>query len=99
MQDLMNNIMVSIPDMSIIFITHDISEAVYLTDDVYIMQANPGCIVDQFEVDLPFERDRSLKKTTKFKNMVDELEDRMEKLAPRKNIVRLKKGAVAEMVK
>ena len=99
MQDLMNNIMVTIPNMSIIFITHDISEAVYLTDDVYIMQANPGCIVDQFKVDLPFERDRSLKRTTKFKAMVDELEDRMESLAPKKKIVRLKKGGVAELVK
>ena len=100
MQDMMNNIMVTIPNMSIIFITHDIAEAVYLTDDIYIMQANPGRIIDSFHVDLPFQRDRSLKRTTKFKNMVDDVEERMEALVDKsKKVVRIKKGGLVESVK
>ena len=54
---------------------------------------------DSFHVDLPFERDRSLKRSTKFKNMVDEVEDRMEALAVHKKVVRLKKGGLVEAVK
>lgn len=92
MQDMMNNIMVTIPDMSIIFITHDISEAIYLTDDIYIMQANPGRIIDSYHIDLPYQRDRSLKRTTKFKSMVDDVEERMEALVSKnKKVVHLKK--------
>jgi NitT/TauT family transport system ATP-binding protein len=98
MQDMLNDIMTTIPDMSIIFITHDISEAVYLTDDVYFMQSNPGRIIDSFHVDLPFERERSLKRTPKFKSMVDEVEERMEAMVPKK-AVRIKKGGVVEAVK
>ena len=81
MQDLLNNIMITIPNMSIVFITHDIAEAVYLTDDIYIMQANPGRIIQQIHIDLPFERERALKRSNKFKNIVDDVEDQMESLA------------------
>ena len=31
---------------TIILVTHDISEAVYLGDDIYIMRANPGVITE-----------------------------------------------------
>lgn len=98
MQDMLNRIMTEIPGMSLVFVTHDIAEAVYITDDIYIMQANPGRIIDKFHVDLPFERDRSLKKTTKFKNMVDEVEERMEALA-RKKASKVKKGSLSETEK
>lgn len=100
MQDMLNQIMVDIPGMSIVFITHDIAEAVYLTDDIYIMQANPGRIIDKFHVDLPFERDRSLKRGNKFKSMVDDVEERMEALAVKnKKIVHIKKGGLVETAK
>ncbi|UUV19847.1 ABC transporter ATP-binding protein [Fusobacteria bacterium ZRK30] len=35
---------------SILFITHDIEEAVYLSDRVYIMSARPGRFLDELEI-------------------------------------------------
>jgi NitT/TauT family transport system ATP-binding protein len=62
---------------TIIFITHDISEAVYLGDDVYIMQSKPGRFVDHIKIDLPFHRDRNTKRDPKFTQLVREIEDKM----------------------
>lgn len=100
MQDMLNGIMVSIKDMSVILITHDISEAVYTMDEIYIMQANPGRIIDNFHSVLPFERDKSMKREKKFMDMVLDIEDRMETLMEKnKKVVKLKKGGVIEAVK
>lgn len=100
MQDMVNRLITNNKDMTIIFITHDISEAVYLTDDVYIMQANPGRIVDKVHVDLPFDRDRALKRTKKFIDTVYDIEDRMEDMIQKsKKVVKLKKGGQVESVK
>lgn len=45
---------------SMIFVTHDIDEAIYLADKVVIMSAKPGSIQKIIPIDLPFPR----KKTT-----------------------------------
>lgn len=41
---------------TILFITHDIDEAIYLSDRVYVMSPRPGRIVDM--LDIPFSRPR-----------------------------------------
>ncbi|MCB0501388.1 MAG: ABC transporter ATP-binding protein [Bacteroidetes bacterium] len=66
---------------TIIFVTHDISEAVYLGDDIYIMKAAPSRFVKHIHVDLPFKRDRSTKRTPKFESLVHEVEDAMIEVA------------------
>lgn len=60
---------------TIIFVTHDIQEAVFLANDIYIMRASPGQIVNHIRVDLPFHRDRSTKRESKFIELVNKVED------------------------
>lgn len=42
MQDLLADIWLTIErDLTIVFVTHDIPEAVYLADEIWIMSSNP----------------------------------------------------------
>ncbi|MGA2421652.1 MAG: ABC transporter ATP-binding protein [Candidatus Acidiferrum sp.] len=43
---------------TILFVTHDVEEAIYLADRIFIMSAHPGTIVEDLQV--PFERPRTL---------------------------------------
>jgi NitT/TauT family transport system ATP-binding protein len=76
MQDLLCEIWTKLQS-TIIFVTHDLPEAVYLGDDIYIMRACPGKIVEKIKVDLPLERNRSIKHSTKFMEIVHNVECRM----------------------
>ena len=76
MQDLLAEIWTEIHP-TIVFVTHDIPEAVYLGDDIYVMGRNPGNIRKMFDSPLPFARDKSMKRRPDFRNKVDEIEDYM----------------------
>jgi len=41
---------------SVVFITHDLDEAVALADRVVVMTSSPGAVKDVFDVDLPRPR-------------------------------------------
>ena len=41
---------------TVMFVTHDVDEAVFLADRVVIMSAAPGRIIDDFRVDIPRPR-------------------------------------------
>lgn len=56
------------PSRSIVIVTHNIEEAVYLADRVVILGANPGRIRGAFSIDLPRPHDRS---QPRFKALVD----------------------------
>jgi NitT/TauT family transport system ATP-binding protein len=43
---------------TILFVTHDVEEAVYLADRIFIMSSHPGTIVE--DVQVPFDRPREL---------------------------------------
>jgi NitT/TauT family transport system ATP-binding protein len=62
---------------TIIFVTHDVSEAVYLADDVYIMKKSPSKIIKHIPVSLPSERDYRIKKSNDFIAYYREIEDIM----------------------
>ncbi len=65
---------------TIIFVTHDIPEAVYLGDDIYIMGRNPGNIQHHIPVQFSYNRNSNLKRTPEFNKMVYDIEDLMMKL-------------------
>jgi NitT/TauT family transport system ATP-binding protein len=81
MQDLLADLWRNaILDMTVIFVTHDIPEAVYLGDEVLIMSANPGQIVDRIHIDIPITRAKEMKRDMKFTNYVYQIEDRLNSL-------------------
>lgn len=57
-----------------LFVTHDISEAVFLADEIYIMRANPGQIDQRFSVDLGLERNTATKTHPRFAELVRDIE-------------------------
>lgn len=65
MQLLMRNIWQN-TKQTIVFVTHDIEEAVFLSTKIIVMSAAPGRIAKIVDVDLPEERDLSLKDTQEF---------------------------------
>lgn len=69
---------------TILFVTHDISEAVFLGDEIFIMKAPPSNIVDQIDVNLPLKRTRDMKRDPKFLEIVHQIEDRMVNLSSSK---------------
>lgn len=51
---------------TVIFITHDISEAVYLSDRVLVMAARPGCMIADIKIDLPRPRRAEMRGDPRF---------------------------------
>ena len=52
--------------ITILFITHDVDEALLLSDRIGIMVARPGRIKEDFLINLPEHRNAELKMTTQF---------------------------------
>lgn len=66
---------------TIIFVTHDISEAVYLGDDIYILKAPPAKFVEHIRIDLPLQRTRDIKRDPMYTQLVHQVEDTMMNIA------------------
>jgi NitT/TauT family transport system ATP-binding protein len=56
---------------TVLFVTHQIDEAVYLADRVVVMTSRPGQIKAVLDVDIPRPRDLSVKRTPEFLALVD----------------------------
>jgi NitT/TauT family transport system ATP-binding protein len=54
-------------------VTHDLREAVFLADTVYVMSNRPGRIVRRREVNLPRPRELEVTYTQAFQDIVHEL--------------------------
>jgi NitT/TauT family transport system ATP-binding protein len=62
---------------TVILVTHDLREAVFLADTVYVMSRRPGRIVARREVGLPRPRDLEVTYTDAFTSIVHELRERI----------------------
>ncbi|BAT61620.1 taurine import ATP-binding protein TauB [Variibacter gotjawalensis] len=58
---------------TVVFITHSLTEAVYLADEVLVMSARPGKIIDRIEVDLPRPRTYEMMATDTFGRLRDRI--------------------------
>lgn len=58
---------------TVILVTHDLREAVFLADRIFCMSARPGRIIAEREVDLPRPRDLEVTYTPPFIDIVHEL--------------------------
>lgn len=61
-------------ESTVIFVTHDMEEAVLLGDDIYILDPRIGQISSHIHVDLPFKRDLDTKSRPEFMRHVMEVE-------------------------
>jgi ABC-type nitrate/sulfonate/bicarbonate transport system ATPase subunit len=51
---------------TIVFVTHDVEEAIYLSDEIYVMGTRPGRIVEHIEVTFPHPRSRKILTSSEF---------------------------------
>lgn len=63
-------------DTTILFVTHSVDEAVYLSDRIVVLTKRPASIKDIVEIDVPRPRDRASPEFMKLrKHILSELED------------------------
>jgi NitT/TauT family transport system ATP-binding protein len=62
---------------NVILVTHDLREAVYLADTVYVMSKRPGRILAKREIELPRPRDLEITYTEAFTTLVYELREQI----------------------
>ena len=68
-------------DPTVLLVTHDVREAVFLSTDIFMLDANPATVRCHIEIDLPNERKNSLKREPKFLdyiNYIDDFSDKMD---------------------
>jgi NitT/TauT family transport system ATP-binding protein len=62
---------------NVILVTHDLREAVYLADTVYVMSKRPGRFLEKKQIDLPRPRNLEITYTEKFSEVVLQLRTRI----------------------
>ena len=60
---------------TIVFITHDIDEAAFLANKIYVMSARPGKVIKEVNVYLPHKRGLELKDTQEFIKIRKDIND------------------------
>jgi NitT/TauT family transport system ATP-binding protein len=73
---------------TILFVTHDVEEAIYLADRIFIMSAHPGTIIEDVQVPFDRPRDLSLKQRNEFHELQSYVLGRLRK-APGNGQVRV----------
>ncbi len=73
-------------DNTVIFVTHDISEAVFLADVVFVLSHRPAKVLHRIEIPYFPERDPSLRQKPEFKQLENHLLDILGSLQVKGNI-------------
>jgi len=53
-------------EASVLFVTHDIEEAIYLSDRIYVLSERPAKIKEEIKIDLPKPRKREIVTSSEF---------------------------------
>src|SRR5262245_7519008 len=67
-------------DTTVVFVTHSIPEAVYLSDRVVVMSPRPGRITDTIEVDLGRGRNEDTRERTGFYDKITEVREALRRV-------------------
>lgn len=67
--------------LTVVFVTHDISEAVYLSKEIFIMKANPGRVVKKIVPNIGGKINPSIKRDSRFISMVNDIEDYIKEIS------------------
>jgi NitT/TauT family transport system ATP-binding protein len=70
----------STTEKTVVFITHSLTEAVYLADEVLVMSARPGRIIDHIAVTLPRPRSYEMMATETFGQLRDRIWQQIRKM-------------------
>lgn len=62
-------------EKTVLFITHDLNEAVFLSDRVIVLSTRPGQVVDDIEIDLPRPRTEDTRGSDRFIEQTAEVYD------------------------
>jgi NitT/TauT family transport system ATP-binding protein len=71
----MQGLLLDVSKTEIVFVTHDVSEAVYLADTVYIVSSRPARILHRVDVPYFAHRDINLKSSAEFRSVEKKLLD------------------------
>ena len=73
-------------DNTVLFVTHDIEEAVFLADVIFVMSHRPAKVLHRIEVPYFKERDIALKQTNAFKEVTGQVLELLRTLDVRGNV-------------
>ncbi len=73
---------------TVVFVTHDVDEAIFLADQVFIMSARPGTIVETLKIPFPRPRSLDIKQSEKFHELQSFILQRL-KTSPGRGQVRV----------
>ncbi|MGM0875399.1 MAG: ABC transporter ATP-binding protein [Bacillota bacterium] len=65
-------------NMTILFVTHNVYEAVFLSTRIAVMSARPGRLSSLLDIDLPFPRQLNIRTDLRFTEYVDQASEELE---------------------
>jgi NitT/TauT family transport system ATP-binding protein len=77
---------------TVLFVTHQVDEAVYLSDRVLVFTVRPGRVKAEIEIDLPRPRTFAMKRTPEFGDYVDQVWQLIEEEVRESMLLEMERG-------